>query len=214
MLSWSDRALSIFTSHPVFFTLSLLQATSSTGSEPAPVPSAVVPRRPETRERTNGRVAMTNLRPETMHRMRTQLQEHELHEKAKRKGKGKGKGKDKPRDAGEAQNATAEAAAAAVASQEMLSLRVAVAPQCTRHLMTFKDTVKERNFTSAKLAMFEHVKGSRVADGLYPQYYLPNGEDFFHNNVSGCCLVWGLQRKVWSVDATDDCEVARLTYNY
>jgi hypothetical protein len=57
-----------------------------------------------------------------------------------------------------------------------VALQVAVAPQCSRHRMTFgKMSPEERKATSATLAVFEHVKGAKFSQGLFPDYHLPNG---------------------------------------
>jgi hypothetical protein len=57
-----------------------------------------------------------------------------------------------------------------------VALQVAVAPQCSRHLMTFgRGSMEDASANIARLAVFEHVHGAKYSQGLFPDYHLPNG---------------------------------------
>jgi len=52
-------------------------------------------------------------------------------------------------------------------------------------MITFKDVNKPPEPRRAKLAVFEHVVGSKVYDGLYDAYKLPNGSEAFYYYHAG-----------------------------
>lgn len=68
-------------------------------------------------------------------------------------------------------------------------LKVCLGPQRTRQVITFEDRIIIDNDASRPtLTVFEHVEGSRVSDGLYPSYVLPNGKRA-HMYYSGGALL-------------------------
>ncbi len=58
-----------------------------------------------------------------------------------------------------------------------LPLKVCLGPKRPRQVISFEDRIIIDNDASRPtLTMFEHVEGSKVSDGLFPSYILPNGK--------------------------------------
>jgi len=114
-------------------------------SQPPPLKEKLTLARPETRERSNGKQALVTLEPHTIQRY-------------------------KPVEPGTKRSV-------AIEDKKPLILRVQVAPKRNKQVITFrkKQHDDEGSEGSAKLVMFEHFKGSKVYQGLFPEYSLPNG---------------------------------------
>ncbi|KAK3271794.1 hypothetical protein CYMTET_19879 [Cymbomonas tetramitiformis] len=117
------------------------------------LPEAVVLERPSTRERDNGRMAVTMLGPQTV----DPLGKEEALDVML----------DEPKE------------------EEPMALRVAVGPKRPRTNISFRTDVFEHDQRSARLAMFEHIDGSRVYEGLFPEYHLPNGHQTHYYFTTG-----------------------------
>ena len=52
-------------------------------------------------------------------------------------------------------------------------------PQRPRQVISFDTTCMSDEFNQPKLAIFEHVEGAKVSEGLFPAYQLPNGKQAF-----------------------------------
>lgn len=58
-----------------------------------------------------------------------------------------------------------------------LPLKICLGPQRPRQIITFEDRIIiDTDATRPTLTVFEHVEGSKVSDGLFPSYILPNGK--------------------------------------
>lgn len=58
----------------------------------------------------------------------------------------------------------------------MFLLQMALAPARARTVISFDDKVRfDPNGLKPTLTVFEHIEGSRVTEGLFPEYTLPNG---------------------------------------
>ncbi len=58
--------------------------------------------------------------------------------------------------------------------------QVVMGPQRPRQVISFEDRILVNDDLSRPtLTVFEHVEGSRVCNGLFPSYQLPNGRRAF-----------------------------------
>eukprot|EP00198_Chlamydomonas_reinhardtii_P003541 XP_001692877.1 flagellar associated protein [Chlamydomonas reinhardtii] len=62
------------------------------------------------------------------------------------------------------------------AKADAVPLKVCLGPKRPRQIITFEDRIVIDNDNRPTLTLFEHVEGSRVSDGLFPSYILPNGK--------------------------------------
>lgn len=62
-------------------------------------------------------------------------------------------------------------------------------PQRTRQVISFEDRIITYDDTTRpSLTLFEHVKGSKVGQDLFPAYQLPNGKQTFMYYNGGVLL--------------------------
>ncbi len=67
--------------------------------------------------------------------------------------------------------------------------KVCLGPKRPRQVITFDDRIRNTDDpTMPKLAIFEHIEGSRVSDGLFPAYQLPNGKQMYMYYNGGALL--------------------------
>ncbi|KAG2438847.1 hypothetical protein HXX76_005387 [Chlamydomonas incerta] len=61
--------------------------------------------------------------------------------------------------------------------ERAVPLKVCLGPKRPRQIITFEDRIVIDNDSSRPtLTLFEHVEGSKVSEGLFPSYILPNGK--------------------------------------
>ena len=59
-------------------------------------------------------------------------------------------------------------------------MQVVLGPQRTRQVISFEDRmIADDGNNRPSLTMFEHVQGSKVCEGLFPSYQLPNGKQAY-----------------------------------
>lgn len=114
--------------------------------------------RPSTRERENGRMGLTVLKPNFDIVLQSQESPAD-------------RGTDSPQDQEAAQ------AAGMGASAKALPLKIALGPTRPRQVISFEDRILVNDdVTRPMLTVFEHVEGSRVCKDMFPAYQLPNGK--------------------------------------
>jgi hypothetical protein len=70
-----------------------------------------------------------------------------------------------------------------------LHLQVVLAPQRTRTIIGFEEKIgQEMGPLRPSLTLFEHISGSRVYRGLFPDYVLPNGRKAFMYYQAGSII--------------------------
>jgi len=90
--------------------------------------------------------------------------------------------------------AAEQAQADGTLDEDPMQLAVKLAPQRPRTLMTFftDQLLRPSDFRRPKLIMFEKVKGSRVCEGVMPNYVLPNGKQahfYYYSQLVDECEV-------------------------
>ena len=134
--------------------------------------------RPMTRERGNGRTALTVLQPNPSHGVLPLLGGSQM-DMLMDLGGGSGQGGDVSGGDGGPDTPAVKP----------LALKVCLGPQRPRQVISFEDRimVSEDN-TRPSLTIFEHVDGSRVCNGLFPHYNLPNGKKTYMYYNGGTML--------------------------
>lgn len=128
------------------------------------------PNRPSTRERENGRVGLTVLQASPELLVATAARKAAEVAAAASQHFG-GVGMDITND-GEGAASDGEAN-----SRRTVPLKVCLHPRRPRQVITFEDRIiVDAGSTRPTLTVFEHVEGSKVSEGLFPSYILPNGK--------------------------------------
>jgi hypothetical protein len=71
----------------------------------------------------------------------------------------------------------------------IILVQVCLGPKRPRQVISFEDKIRISDDTSQpRLTIFEHIEGSRVSQGLYPSYQLPNGKQTFMYYSGGLML--------------------------
>ncbi|KAJ9524025.1 hypothetical protein QJQ45_022487, partial [Haematococcus lacustris] len=136
--------------------------------------------RPSTREREAGRVALTVLQPHP-----EVVEVAQSAEEAQQEAAAAGSGPDSGHDMSEPRAKQS----GSQAKQKPLPLKVVLGPQRMRQVISFEETALLSGDSSRPtLTVFEKVEGSRVCDGLFPAYQLPNGRKAYMYYNSGVLL--------------------------
>lgn len=71
-----------------------------------------------------------------------------------------------------------------------ISLKIALSPQRPRTLVAFDERVFTTDSSGMRpvLTLFEHVEGSKVSEGLFTEYTLPNGKKVFMYCAAGSAM--------------------------
>lgn len=143
--------------------------------------------RPSTRQRQEGRVALTVLQPHPEVVLAAQQAADALQEAAAAVAAAGGTVDMDALRAGLA--AQGEGGGAGGLGGKAIPLKVVMGPQRPRQIISFEDkNVLLDDPTRPTLTMFEHIEGSRVCEGLFPSYQLPNGKKAFMYYNGGVLL--------------------------
>ncbi|MEW5306191.1 MAG: hypothetical protein WDW36_008675 [Sanguina aurantia] len=141
--------------------------------------------RPPTRERSNGRVGLTVLQP------------HLPTAPSSPSAAARPNAQPLPppcksisgRDKKEIMATLAAARSPADADTTLVPLKVCMGPRRSRQVISFEDKLTvDADSSRPILTLFEHVDGSRVGNGLYPSYDLPNGKKTYMYYSGGSLL--------------------------
>eukprot|EP00798_Chlamydomonas_sp_ICE-L_P023775 gene23775-9334_t len=73
--------------------------------------------------------------------------------------------------------------------RQVMPLKVCIGPQRPRQVMSFEDRILLNDDASRPtLTVFEHVEGSKVCQGMFPSYQLPNGKQTYMYYNGGTLL--------------------------
>ncbi|MEW5317782.1 MAG: hypothetical protein WDW38_009052 [Sanguina aurantia] len=93
------------------------------------------------------------------------------------------------RDKKEIMATLAAARSPADADTTLVPLKVCMGPRRSRQVISFEDKLTvDADSSRPILTLFEHVDGSRVGNGLYPSYDLPNGKKTYMYYSGGSLL--------------------------
>ncbi|KXZ56071.1 hypothetical protein GPECTOR_2g953 [Gonium pectorale] len=152
-----------------------------------PIPSTISwtegpPNRPSTRERENGRIGLTVLAAPHDMLVATAARRAAEAVAATEAPTFAGVPLDMASDHNGGQNGD-------TSPGRQVPLKVCLGPKRPRQVITFEDRIiVDNDATRPTLTLFEHVEGSRVSEGLFPSYILPNGKRA-HMYYSGGALL-------------------------
>ncbi|KAG1678758.1 hypothetical protein FOA52_012798 [Chlamydomonas sp. UWO 241] len=145
--------------------------------------------RPATRERQQGQVALTVLQPNEMQIKAIMDAESAADVDEATSMSRSMMGAETSWHSASAGGARGGGANGAEAQAARLNLKVAIGPKRARQVISFEERIMTTDDPSLPtLTVFEHIEGSKVCEGMFPAYQLPNGKQAFMYYRGGTLL--------------------------